>query len=237
MQTYYALLDQFKPFALTTSQKDKLAQFSELVLEWNQKLNLTAITDPQEFWIKHIYDSLTCLPPLFAFGSSSVIDIGTGAGFPGIPLKIAYPEMCLTVVESVKKKANFCQLAVNQLGLSNVSVVASRAETLGQDPAYRERYDWAIARAVAPLSVLVEYLLPLVHVGGHVLAQKSSNAGQEISKAKTAISMLGGKIDQTVPVELPHRLGSRTLITLRKIKPSPSQYPRREGVPKKNPIS
>jgi len=237
MQEFYRFLDDLKPLTPGPAQMDLLAQFSALVLEWNQKLNLTAITAPEEFWIKHIYDSLTCLPAIFAFGPSSVIDIGTGAGFPGIPLKIAYPEMCLTLAESVRKKADFCQLAADTLGLVNVKVAAERAETLGQDPAYRGRYDWAIARAVAPLNVLAEYLLPLVHVGGHALAQKGGNAGEEISVADKAIKKLGGEIKKVTQIELPLGYGSRTLITIRKIKQTAPIYPRRPGIPKKNPLA
>jgi len=237
MKEFYSLLDDLKPLTPGEEQMDMLAQFSALVLEWNQKLSLTSITDPEGFWIKHIYDSLTCLPIIFAFGSSSVIDIGTGAGFPGIPLKIAYPEICLTLAESVKKKANFCQVAADALKLTDVKVTAERAETLGQDPAYRERYDWAIARAVAPLNVLAEYLLPLVHIGGHALAQKGGNAGEEINKARNAIKRLGGEIKKVTPIELPLGYGSRTLITIKKVKATAPTYPRRPGTPKKSPLS
>jgi 16S rRNA (guanine527-N7)-methyltransferase len=237
MQTYFPLLDDFKPFALTEGQKDQLSQFSALVLEWNQKLNLTSITDPEQFWIKHIYDSLTCLPLVFAFGASSVIDIGTGAGFPGIPLKIAYPEMRLTLAESVNKKADFCRLAVDTLELPNVTVIAERAEMLGQHPAHREQYDWAIARAVAPLNVLAEYLLPLVHAGGHALAQKGANVGEEIRIAENAIKLLGGKLEKVAQIELPQDFGSRTLVTIKKIKPTAAEFPRRPGIPKKTPLS
>jgi 16S rRNA (guanine527-N7)-methyltransferase len=237
MEDLFGIFSGLKPFVLSDAQKEQLEQFNALVLEWNQKLNLTAITDPKEFWIKHIYDSLTCLQVIFAFGRSSVIDIGTGAGFPGIPLKIAYPEMCLTLAESVKKKADFCQLAVDSLGLQDVRVAAERAETLGQDAAFREKYDWAIARAVAPLAVLVEYLLPLVHTGGHVLAQKGGNAEAEINDAQRAIRLLGGEVSRVIPIELPEGMGSRTLITIKKIRPTPAAYPRRAGTPKKNPLS
>jgi 16S rRNA (guanine527-N7)-methyltransferase len=237
MQKYYAILDDIKPFALTEGQKDQLSEFSALVLEWNRKLNLTSITVHEQFWIKHIYDSLTCLPLIFAFDSISIIDIGTGAGFPGIPLKIAYPQMHLTLAESVRKKADFCQLAIDALGLSDVTVVAERAEVLGQDPIHREQYDWAIARAVAPLNVLAEYLLPLVHIGGRALAQKGGNAGEEISQARNAIQALGGELDNVNAAELPQGFGSRSLITLKKIKPTPDEYPRRPGIPKKTPLS
>lgn len=236
MDIFYRHLGNLIPISLTDGQKAQLEQFEALVLEWNEKLNLTAITEKQAFWYKHIYDSLTCLQVLFAFGSSSVIDIGTGAGFPGIPLKITYPEMRLTLAESVKKKANFCRLAVETLRLENVDVVAERAETIGQDAAHREKYDWAIARAVAPLSVLAEYLLPLVHLGGHALAQKSGNTAEELAKAENAIRTLGGEIDQVIPIELPEAMGSRMLIIIKKVKRTPAQYPRRPGVPKKNPL-
>ncbi len=237
MQEYFNLLDHLKPLAPAAGQKERLAQFSTLVLEWNQKLNLTAITDPREFWIKHIYDSLTCLPLLFSSGSSSVIDVGTGAGFPGIPLKIAYPDMRLTLAESVKKKADFCRFAVDTLGLRDVTVAAERAETLGQDMRYREKFDWAIARAVAPLPVLAEYLLPLVHLGGHALAQKGGNVGEELSRAKHAIELLGGEIKELTPVELPAGMGSRTLVMIKKVKYTPKAYPRRPGTPKKSPLA
>jgi len=236
MDVLHNLLDDLKPLSPSAEQKEMLAQFSRLVLDWNDKLNLTSITDPQQFWVKHIYDSLTCLPLVFALGPVSVIDIGTGAGFPGIPLRIAYPEMQLTLVESIQKKADFCRLAVEELGLSGVEVVAERAETIGQDARFRERYDWAIARAVAPLPVLLEYLLPLVHLGGHVLAQKGGNAGQEISTARSAIYILGGEKAEAQAIELPLGIGSRTLITVKKVKPTPAQFPRRAGTPKKKPL-
>jgi 16S rRNA (guanine527-N7)-methyltransferase len=144
--------------------------------------------------------------------------------------------MRLTLAESVKKKAGFCQLAVDTLGLAHVSVTAQRAEDLGQNSAHREKYDWAIARAVAPLPVLAEYLLPLAHIGGHMLAQKSGNVEEEIGQAKRAIKLLGGVIRQLIPVELPDGMGSRTLITIEKVKATPHAYPRRPGVPKKNPL-
>lgn len=237
MKEYFHYLDDLRPLTPGDAQKAQLAQFAEFVLEWNEKLNLTAIRERKPFWIKHIYDSLTCLHEVFAFGSSAVIDIGTGAGFPGIPLKIAYPEMKLTLTESVKKKADFCQLAVDTLKLNDVQVIAERAETIGQDKAHREMYNWAVARAVAPLSVLVEYLLPLVHIGGAVLAQKGSNAGEEIRNAEKAIRVLGGEVKKIRKIELPENMGSRSLIVIKKVKATPAQYPRRPGVPKKQPIN
>jgi len=237
MKEFFHYLNDFQPIAPVEDQRAQLAQFARLVLAWNEKLNLTAIRDEKQFWIKHIYDSLTCLPELAAFNSARVIDVGTGAGFPGIPLKIVLPGMQLTLAESVRKKADFCQLATDTLNLHDVTVVAERAETLGQDKAFRADYDWAIARAVAPLSVLVEYLLPLVRVGGSVLSQKGSNAGEEIDRAKKAISVLGGEIEKVRSVELPEEMGSRILIVINKVKATPARYPRRPGTPKKQPIS
>jgi len=234
--TNFRYLDELPSIALSEDQKNQLTQFSTFVLKWNQQLNLTAITDPKEFWIKHIYDSLTCLPLICAGNDLSVIDIGTGAGFPGIPIKIAYPEIRLTLVESIKKKADFCRRAVEELGLLGVQVLAQRAETIGQADQHRARYDWAVARAVAPLTVLVEYLLPLVPIGGCALAQKGGNAGEEISRARHAIQTLGGAIDQVHDLELPEDAGSRTLITIKKMRATPAKYPRRAGTPKKNPL-
>ena len=236
MDNLYNHIENNLLISITDTQKTKFVKYEALLLEWNKKLNLTAITDRKEFWYKHIYDSLTCLKMIRSFGAISLIDLGTGAGFPGIPLKIVYPEMRLTLAESIRKKASFCQTAVNALNLSNVTVVAERAETIGQDKKFRESYDWAVARAVAPLPLLTEYLLPLVHIGGSMLAQKGSNVDLEIDQADNAITTLGGKIDSVIPITLPNGLGKRTLIRILKIKTTPEKYPRRPGAPKKNPL-
>ncbi len=236
MDNLYDHIEKNLSISITDNQQTKLVAYEVLLREWNEKLNLTAITDRKEFWYKHIYDSLTCLKMILSFGAISLIDIGTGAGFPGIPLKIVYPEICLTLAESVRKKASFCQTAVNTLNLSNVTVIAERAETIGQDKKFRERYDWSVARAVAPLQVLAEYLLPLVHIGGSMLAQKGSNVDMEIGQADNAIRILGGKLDSVIPITLPNGMGEHTLVRIQKISPTPIKYPRRPGTPKKSPL-
>ena len=166
-----------------------------------------------------------------------MIDIGTGAGFPGIPLKIMLPELSLMLVESSQKKAEFCKTVVEKLHLSNTSVIAARAEDLGKDPNHREKYDWAIARAVAELTVLAEYLLPFVKIGGKALAMKGANTDGEVQKSGQALSILGGEISEIVNLDLPNDSGQRTLIVMRKIAPTPPSYPRRAGMPSKKPIS
>ena len=223
--------------SLTPTQMNMFATYEDLLIEWNTKFNLTTITDPGEIRVKHFLDSLTCLRVVPEQGNFSLIDIGTGAGFPGIPLKIINPSIKLTLAESIGKKAKFCRIAVEELRLTNTQVITSRAETIGQDQKFRECYDWAIARAVAPLPVLAEYLLPLVRIGGSMLAQKGGDVDIEISQSESAIKTLGGKMDSVIPISLPNGMGERTLIHIRKITPTPEKYPRRPGVPKKKPIN
>lgn len=165
-----------------------------------------------------------------------MIDIGTGAGFPGIPLKIVNPYIRLTLVDSVQKKVEFCKLLVKELGLSDVEVLHARAEDIGQDNHYREKFDWSVARAVADLSVLAEYMLPLTAVGGFMLAMKGAEVGQEVEKANSAISLLGGDINQIEKFFLPENFGERNLILIKKIKPTPQKYPRKPGKPTKKPL-
>jgi 16S rRNA (guanine527-N7)-methyltransferase len=165
-----------------------------------------------------------------------LIDVGTGAGFPGIPLKIVSPKLQLTLVESVGKKAEFCQHVVNVLNLQGVDVVQERAEIIGQDPSHRERYDWAVARAVAILPVLAEYLLPLVRVGGSMLAMKGESGPAEAHSAEHALRVLGGHIRQLLPVTLPGVAEERYIIMIDKVAATPDTYPRKVGVPAKRPL-
>jgi 16S rRNA (guanine527-N7)-methyltransferase len=164
-----------------------------------------------------------------------VIDVGTGAGFPGLALKIAYPEMHLTLVESIGKKADFCAEVVKVLGLENVQVITARAEELGRHQEYREQYDWALARAVAPMAILAEYLLPFVRIGGKMLAQKGKEGELEAEKANEAFTTLGGELEQVIPVSLPG-VEARTLIVVAKTRGTPDRYPRRVGIPTKRPL-
>ena len=212
------------------------AHYQRLLQDWNQKFNLTSLTEEKEILIKHFLDSLVCfhfMPRSIAF---SLIDIGTGAGFPGIPLKIVNPYIRLTLVDSVQKKVEFCKLLVKELGLSDVEVLHARAEDIGQDNHYREKFDWSVARAVADLSVLAEYMLPLTAVGGFMLSMKGAEVGQEVEKANPAISLLGGDINQIEKFFLPENFGERNLILIKKIKSTPQKYPRKPGKPTKKPL-
>jgi 16S rRNA (guanine527-N7)-methyltransferase len=179
---------------------------------------------------KHFLDSLTCMQAWRETPPAKLIDVGTGAGFPGIPLKIVLPAMQLTLVESVGKKADFCRLVVQELELDKVQVVQARAEDLGQQKAHREQYDWAVARAVANLPVLAEFLLPLVRVGGGMLAQKGEGGPAEAQQAERAIKLLGGRLRHLKPVQLPGIAEDRYLVIIDKIAGTPPQYPRRVGL-------
>lgn len=215
---------------LTSRQAAAFQRYEQLLMEWNARFNLTAVRDVEGVRTKHFLDSLTCLLAWRENPPGRLIDIGTGAGFPGIPLKIMLPAMQLTLVESVGKKADFCRVVVKELGLEKVQVLQARAEELGQLPAHREQYDWAVARAVANLPVLVEYLLPLVRVGGGVLAQKGEGGPAEAQQAERAIKLLGGRIRMLKPVLLPGIVEDRYLVIIDKVAGTPPQYPRRVGV-------
>lgn len=222
---------------LTARQVSLLAKYEGELLDWNNRINLTAIRDAESIRTKHFLDSLTCLLAWRDSPPASLIDIGTGAGFPGIPLKIIYPSLHLTLVESVGKKAEFCRHVVRTLGLEGVTVVNARAEEVGQALAHRQQYDWAVARAVAGLPVLVEFLLPLVRIGGHALAQKGESGPAEAHAAQQAIHLLGGSFRQLIPVALPGVADDRYLIVIDKTAATPPQYPRRTGIPTKKPLA
>ena len=227
---------QLLGLALTDRQISALQIYERELLDWNTRMNLTAIRDPDSIRTKHFLDSFSCLLALRDLPPKKLIDIGTGAGFPGIPLKIILPKLHLTLVESVEKKAHFCSHIVEKLGLDGVTVLVARAEELGQLQEHRQKYDWAVARSVANLPVLVEYLLPLVRVGGRALAQKGENAPMEAHTAENAMKLLGGQLHQLVPVALPGVAEERFLIIIDKIAATPQPYPRRTGVPAKKPL-
>ena len=221
---------------LSGGQLAAFATYERILLEWNARFNLTAVRDPKEIRTKHFLDSLTCLMPMRDKRMERVIDVGTGAGFPGIPLKIACPAMHLALVESVGKKADFCRHLAGELGLKGVEVLQIRAEEAGQLPGHRESYDWAIARAVAEMPVLAEYLLPLVRVGGAMLAMKGESGPAEAQAAERAINLLGGQLESLIPVTLPGVAEERYLVVVNKIAAIPQQYPRRVGVPARKPL-
>jgi 16S rRNA (guanine527-N7)-methyltransferase len=221
---------------LTGRQVAALTTFENELLTWNERFNLTAIRDRDGIRTKHFLDSLSCAQAWKETPPKRLIDVGTGAGFPGIPLKILYPAMELTLVESVGKKAAFCRQAVRILKLEGVEVITARAEEVGQTPVQRESYDWAVARAVAALPVLAEYLLPLVQVGGRMLAQKGHAAPVEVHNAEKAFLLLGGQMRSLVPVTLPGVAEERYLVVVDKIAATPLQYPRKPGFPAKKPL-
>jgi 16S rRNA (guanine527-N7)-methyltransferase len=221
---------------LTGRQVMALVTYERELLDWNQKFNLTAIRDAQSIRTKHFLDSFSCVLAWGANPPHRLVDVGTGAGFPGLPLKILYPAMKLTLVESVGKKAMFCEHIVRLLGLENVEVIKARAEEVGQMPAHREKYDWAAGRAVAKMNVLGEYLLPLVRVGGTMLAQKGESGPAEAQSAEKAMKLLGGKLRQVIQVSLPGVVDDRYLILVEKSAATPPKYPRKAGVPMKQPL-
>jgi 16S rRNA (guanine527-N7)-methyltransferase len=228
---------------LTAKQLAAFDRYRRELQAWNERINLTAIDDTEGILVRHFLDSLSCV---LAFrqletgrpaGGTRLIDVGAGAGFPGVPLKIVCPNIQLTLVEATGKKAQFLEHLREQLALNGMAVIHARAEELGQEPAHRERYDWAVARAVAEMPVLAEYLLPLVRIGGYCLAQKGEKAAAETTAAESAINLLGGRLARLVPVELRGLAETRFLVLVKKVAPTPAKYPRRPGMPGKRPIA
>jgi 16S rRNA (guanine527-N7)-methyltransferase len=220
--------------SLDQHQLDQFAAYAAELRRWNQRVNLTAISDEREVVIRHFLDSLRCA---LSWGDapSRLVDIGAGAGFPGLPLKILRPELHLTLIESIEKKAAFLRHIAAELNLGVVVVVVGRAETAGRDATYREQYDVAAARAVADLRVLAEYCLPFCRVGGRFLAPKGALIADELADARTAIEQLGGRVVAVEDVDLPG-VERRALVVVEKSAPTPPQYPRGVGVPAKRPL-
>lgn len=222
---------------LTNTQLAALDTYEKELIAWNQKINLTAIDQPEKIRTKHFLDSMSCVLAMRDTPMARVIDVGSGAGFPGLPLKIIYPGMWLTLVESVGKKALFCEYIVKTLGLTGVEILTERVEVVGKMDQHRQRYDWALARAVAVMPVLMEYLLPLVRINGRALAMKGESGPAEAHEAEYAIKVLGGHLRQLVPVILPSVEDERYLVIVDKVAATPEHYPRRTGVPVKRPLS
>lgn len=222
--------------SLSGEQIAQFAYYQEQLLAWNQRLNLTAITGQREIQVRHFLDSISCGTVTGDLTGQRLIDVGTGAGFPGVPLKILYPGLRLTLLESVAKKADFLHDLVAGLGLEQVSIIVERAEVLGRSAEHRERYDWAVARSVARMPVLAEYLLPLCRMGGYMLAQKGAGAPDEVAAAARAIATLGGAPPGLHPIQLPGEIELHYLVTVEKILKTPAFYPRRTGIPAKRPL-
>jgi 16S rRNA (guanine527-N7)-methyltransferase len=220
---------------LSPAQLDQFARYADLLIDWNLRFNLTSIVDPRDIVIKHFLDSLSAIrsiPP----GAIKLIDVGAGAGLPGLAIKLARPEISLTLLEATRKKCDFLKAVIADLQLTDVQVVNARAEEAGRLAEHREQYDIAIARAVADLPVLIEYLLPFVKIGGFALAQKSREAEAELERADMAILLLGGLGSGVVHVKVPGLNDERALILVEKISATSSDYPRRTGVPSKKPL-
>lgn len=219
---------------LTSLQVERFQRYYDELVGWNRRVNLTAIVDYEEVQVKHFLDSLTVAPLIDE--SCRLLDVGTGAGFPGIPLKILFPDIALTLVESVKKKAAFLDHLVDCLGLDGVEVIAERAEVMAHDERYRERYDVVVSRGVADLATLAELTLPFCVVGGLFIAMKKGDIENEVMAADNAIHTLGGRLREERRVELKELGEDRVLVVVDKLASTPGRYPRRAGIPKKRPL-
>ena len=212
----------------------KFYDYMNLLVEWNKKINLTAITEEKDIILKHFVDSLTVLK--YIKENKSIVDVGTGAGFPGLPLAIMNDSLKINLVDSLNKRINFLNEVCSKIKLKNTKAIHSRAEEFGQDNNYRESYDIAISRAVSNLTVLAEYLLPLVKVGGKIICMKGPDIEEELKQAKSAIDILGGKFERCDNFCLPKSDISRNIIIINKIKETPKKYPRKAGTPVKTPL-
>lgn len=230
-------LNQFS-IILENLQINQFYQYYELLNEWNRIMNLTAITDQNEVITKHFVDSLALVKAMGEISTKEykIIDIGTGAGFPGIPLKIAFPQLKITLMDSLNKRIKFLNEVIEQLRLKEITAVHSRAEDLGRDKDYREKYDLSVSRAVANLSTLSEYCMPFVKPGGFFISYKSGKIEEELSSAKHAIFLLGGKVNRIESFTLDGAEAERTLIKIEKVSEISKKYPRKAGVPGKEPL-
>ena len=219
--------------------KEQLCQFMsyyELLVEWNQVMNLTAITDFEEVCKKHFTDSLSLVKAYKINASISVIDVGTGAGFPGIPLKIAFPDIEIILLYSLHKRVDFLKTVIDNLGLKKIEALHGRAEDYAKEKNFREQFDLCVSRAVSNLSTLSEYCIPYVKIGGYFISYKSEKLSEEKKDAEYAISVLGGEIEDQISFQIPNSDINRNLLIVRKKKETPANYPRKAGLPLKKPI-
>ena len=221
---------------ISDAQSQQFLQYYEMLIEKNKVMNLTAITEFDDVVMKHFIDSLIITKYLDFNNVRSMIDIGTGAGFPGIPLKIVFPDVKVTLMDSLNKRIDFLNEVIERLKLNNISAVHERAETLGHNEKFREKYDLCVSRAVANLSVLSEYTIPFVKAGGYFAAYKGSDIDKEVDESKKAISILGGTLENIYSYKLPDNISSRSIILIKKTKPTGKKYPRKPGTPKKEPL-
>jgi 16S rRNA (guanine527-N7)-methyltransferase len=235
-------IDQFKEqlldkgITLTDEQLEQFEMYYQTLVEWNEKMNLTAITDKVEVYLKHFYDSISAAFYFDFTKPVSICDVGAGAGFPSIPLKIVFPQLEVTIVDSLNKRISFLNHLAKVLNLKDVHFIHDRAETFGINPKHREAYDIVTARAVARMSVLSELCLPLVKVGGFFVAMKAASANEELAASNKAISTLGGKLEEKYTFTLPMEDSERSILVIKKEKQTPKKYPRKPGTPGKSPI-
>lgn len=223
-------------FSLTDRQKEQYERYFELLVEWNEKINLTAITDKDEVYLKHFYDSIApILQGLIENQPIRLLDIGAGAGFPSLPMKILFPELDVTIIDSLNKRINFLHLLAEELDLSGVHFYHGRAEDFAQDKAFRAQFDLVTARAVARMQVLSELTIPYLKVGGRLLALKASNAPEELEEAKNALNLLFSKVEDNLQYALPNG-DPRYITVVEKKKETPNKYPRKAGMPNKRPL-
>ena len=219
---------------ISDKQIDEFFKYMNLLIEWNEKINLTSIIEPDEIIIKHFVDCGTILK--YLNNNENVIDIGTGAGFPGIPIKILNESLNITLIDSLNKRINFLKEVSNILKLENIKIIHGRAEDLAQQVEFRQKYDKSVSRAVANLSTLSEYDLPFVKIGGKMIAMKGFEIDEELENAKKAINVLGGKVEKVEKFNLIDTDNKRSIIIINKVKPTPKQFPRKAGKPSKEPI-
>lgn len=222
--------------SLSDHQLQQFGKYFQMLVEWNEKMNLTAITDAPSVYLKHFYDSITAAFYTDLTGNKSICDVGAGAGFPSIPLKICFPDLAVTIVDSLNKRITFLTELAEALELNNVNFIHSRAEDFGQNTKYREQFDIVTARAVARLSVLSELCLPLVKEGGIFISMKGAAAEEELQDAIKAINILGAELVEKFSFNLPMEESERNIFILNKVKKTPKKYPRKPGIPNKTPI-
>lgn len=221
---------------LTPQQADQFSIYARELIAWNEKINLTTITEPDAIRVRHFLDALSLVTIIGFDPGDKVIDVGTGAGVPGLALAIAFPQIRVTLMDSTAKKLNFCQHVADTIGLQNVETLHARAEDAGQNPAHREQYDVVVARAVALLPALLEYLLPLAKVGGYCVAMKGDSAAREVEESKRALFMLKGEAKPLAEIHLPDVEKAHYLVTVEKTARTPRPYPRKAGTPTRKPI-
>ncbi|MUV37941.1 16S rRNA (guanine(527)-N(7))-methyltransferase [Lentibacillus sp. JNUCC-1] len=227
---------QAKGITLNQQQIDQFAAYYRILVEWNEKMNLTALTEEQDVYLKHFYDSVTAAFYVDLNGEKTICDVGAGAGFPSIPLKICFPDLAVTIVDSLKKRIGFLNHLASELGLTGVAFYHDRAETFGKNQKFRQTFDVVTARAVARMSVLSELCLPLVKKNGTFIAMKGSQGEEEMAEAHNAIELLGGSLKDVHTFYLPSEDSERTIITIDKVRQTPKKYPRKPGTPNKQPL-